>query len=231
MWFMIFPVMNEARNVPFLVHTQDATERGAVNLLLSKFAGYFRGKRLSLIKRLAAESLTIVDFGGTPWFWQNIGEANVVLLNLSAQSIPDGFIAVTGDGRKTEFADRSFELAFSNSTIEHVGTREDQLAFARELRRVGRRVYCQTPARWFFFEPHYFTPFVHWTPLLRFYWFVRYCTWYGLRWKPNREQVQDFQAHLRLLTRRDMKALFPDCEILRETFLGMTKSFIAVRNP
>ena len=91
-------------------------------------------------------------------------------------------------------------------------------------------MYCQTPANNFFFEPHYFTPFVVWFRfLLKRYWFVRYCTYYGLRWKPSREQVKDFQAHLRLLTRSEMQRLFPDCAIREERFLGMTKAYIAVR--
>ena len=31
------------------------------------------------------------------------------------------------------------------------------------------------------------------------------------------------------LTFREFKALFPDCEIRRERFLGLTKSYVAVR--
>jgi hypothetical protein len=49
-----------------------------------------------------------------------------------------------------------------------------------------------------------------------------------LRWKPSREQVKDFQAHLRLLDRSEMQRLFPDCAIREERFLGMTKAFIAM---
>jgi hypothetical protein len=37
-------------------------------------------------------------------------------------------------------------------------------------------------------------------------------------------------AEIRLLTLREMEELFPDCEILRERFLGIfTKSYIAFR--
>jgi len=157
-----------------------------------------------------------------------MGRDNVVLLNIDEQPVPPGFIALRGDARHTEFPDQSFDLAFSNSVIEHVGTWEDQQAFARELRRVGKTVFCQTPARSFFFEPHYFTPFVHWFPfLLKHYWFVRHFTWYGVKWKPAREQVMDFQSHLRLLTHSEMRILFPNCVIRRERFLGMTKAYLA----
>lgn len=216
------------RNVPFLLN---ATKSGAdtwADRLLWRLARHFRRRRFSGFERFLSGIETIIDFGGTPEIWLSVGRQNVVLLNIDEQQVPQGFQTMKGDARKTPFADTSFDLAFSNSTIEHVGTWEDQQAFARELRRVGKRVYCQTPARSFFFEPHYFTPFVVWFRfLLKRYWFVRYFTYYGLRWKPSREQVQDFQSHLRLLSYAEMQQVFPDCAIRRERFLGMTKAYIA----
>lgn len=217
------------RNVPFLLNASPVKRDSLVDRVLWSFAGYFRYKRFSGFNRFLADVNNIIDFGGTPSIWLGVGRRNVVLLNIDEQRVPPGFVAIKGDARKTDFLDHSFDLAFSNSTIEHVGTWKDQQAFARELCRVGKRVYCQTPARGFFFEPHYFTPFVHWFPfLLKHYWFVRYFTYYGLKWRPSREQVTDFQSHLRLLTYSEMKQLFPNCTIRRERFLGMTKAYIAV---
>jgi hypothetical protein len=44
--------------------------------------------------------------------------------------------------------------------------------------------------------------------------------------------VEAFLDEVRLLTLDEMRVLFPDCTILRERFLGWTKSYIAVRtNP
>jgi Methyltransferase domain len=218
------------RNVPFLLNGASPQADTWPDRFLWALARHFRRRRFSGFDRFLSGIDSVIDFGGTPEIWLSVGRRNIVLLNIDEQQVPSGFQVMKGDARKTPFSDRSFDLAFSNSTIEHVGAWEDQQAFARELRRVGKRVYCQTPARSFFFEPHYFTPFVVWFRfLLKRYWFVRYFTYYGLRWKPSREQVKDFQSHLRLLSYAEMQQLFPDCAIRRERFLGMTKAYIATR--
>jgi hypothetical protein len=218
------------RNVPFLLNAAPAKADTWLDRLLWTLSAYFRRRRFADFQRFLSDVVSIIDFGGTPEIWLTLDRHNVVLLNIDEQPVPAGFLSVKGDARKTRYLDHAFDLAFSNSTIEHVGTWEDQQAFARELCRVGKRVYCQTPARSFFFEPHYFTPFVVWFRfLLRQYWFVRYCTYYGLRWKPTPRQVQDFQTYLRLLNYAEMQQLFPGCTIRRERFLGMTKAYIAIR--
>ena len=217
------------RNVPFLLNAAQSKADTWADRLLWTLARYFRSRRFKGFHGFLSGVESIIDFGGTPEIWLSIGRSKVVLLNIDEQPAPAGFVSMKGDARKTSFPDKSFDLAFSNSTVEHVGTWEDQQAFAREIRRVAKRVYCQTPARGFFFEPHYFTPFVAWFGfLLKQYWFVRYCTYYGIRWKPSREQVRDFQTHLRLLNYDEMRQLFPNCTIRRERFLGMTKAYIAI---
>ncbi len=216
------------RNVPFLLNGAPSKADTWADRCLWTLSRHFRRRRFNGFDQFLSGVETIVDFGGTPDIWSGLGRRNVVLFNIDDQEVPAGFTAMKGDARKCEFPDKSFDLAFSNSAIEHVGTWEDQQAFARELSRVGKRVYCQTPARNFFFEPHYFTPFVAWFGfLLKQYWFVRHFTYYGIRWKPSREQVKDFQSHLRLLNYSEMQHLFPNCTIKRERFLGMTKAYIA----
>ena len=218
------------RNVPFLLNASSVKADSWTDRILWSLAGYFRRKRFCDFDQFLSGIGSIIDFGGTPDIWLSVHRSNVVLLNIDEQAAPTGFMIMKGDGRKTLLPDKSFDLAFSNSTIEHVGTWQDQQAFAKELCRVGKRVYCQTPARGFFFEPHYFTPFVAWVGfLLKNYWFVRYFTYYGLRWKPSRAQVKDFQSHLRLLNYSEMQHLFPNWSIRRERFLGMTKAYIAIR--
>jgi hypothetical protein len=72
---------------------------------------------------------------------------------------------VQADGRALPFADRSFELGFSNAVVEHVsGGRSGQRQFLAELCRVAQRVFVTTPNRLFPLDPHTLLPFVHWLP-------------------------------------------------------------------
>jgi SAM-dependent methyltransferase len=134
---------------------------------------------------------------------------------------------VVGDGRSLQFPDRSFDVVFSNSVIEHVGEWEDMQRFASELRRVGKSFYCQTPNRWFPVEPHLGTLFLHWWPrLLNLFFIIRYFTLWGLMNKPGRRQAKRSLANIRLLTRRDLEKLFPGATIIPERFLLLSKSYI-----
>lgn len=69
--------------------------------------------------------------------------------------------AITGDGCDLPFPDCSFDIAYSNAVIEHVGGRERQIQFVREMRRVSRRCYLTTPNRLFPVEVHTRLPLLH----------------------------------------------------------------------
>jgi SAM-dependent methyltransferase len=111
------------------------------------------------------------------------------------------------------FADGEFELAYCSSVIEHVAPR-DRPAFARELRRVARGWYVQTPAFSFPIEPHALLPFAHWLPhaLRRPYW---------------RLGVAGDWEEIELLRRREMEQLFgaPQAERVGP----LVKSWVSVR--
>jgi hypothetical protein len=178
---------------------------------------------------------TILDVGGYPQFWQDSPlRAEITILNIHVipdlpDSVSANFKFVTGDGCKLEYPDKSFDIVFSNSVIEHLGTYANQQAFAAESRRVGGALWVQTPAREFFFEPHLMMPFVHFLPRAIQARLLRYGTVWGLMTKPSPAEVIGFLDEVRLLRFNEMQALFPDCEILREKFMGFTKSYIAVR--
>jgi len=181
--------------------------------------------------------VNILDLGGTAAFWEAHRdmvkvEVRVTLLNqvFETRSTLDWITHVEGDGRwMTMFADESFDLCFSNSVIEHVGTLYDQVYMAREIRRVARGYFVQTPNKWFPLEPHFLVPFWQFFP-----------SWLRARLLMKRDlgyvgQVQDYLLakatveSIRLLTAHEMRWLFPNGEIYREKVGPLTKSLVAWR--
>lgn len=127
---------------------------------------------------------------------------------------------VKGDATQMPFGDREFDIAFSNSVIEHI-PKALQGSFASEVQRVANRYWIQTPNRYFPIEPHYQVPLFQFLP-------ERVRKWlnarYTLGW-----QAKGQWEEITLLSERDLRRLFPDAEIHRERVLGLTKSLIAVR--
>jgi SAM-dependent methyltransferase len=115
------------------------------------------------------------------------------------------------------FADGEFDLAYSSSVVEHVPPPRRE-AFAREVRRVARGWWVQTPAFSFPVEPHALLPFAHWlpTPVRRPYW---------------RLGVAGGWEDVRLLRRGELAALFAGGELMAERIGPLTKSWISVRRP
>jgi Methyltransferase domain len=201
------------------------------------FQNYFRTRRLDRFRTIfpAALCRTIIDLGGSRYQWDRLKyQSRVTILNVDlgerTSNYNPNYEYVFGDARNVQAGPGSYDLAFSNSVIEHVGEWPDQVRFAREIRRLGKSVYCETPNRWFFMEPHLITPFIHWLPRRwQSYTVLRYFTVWGLITKPDREYVEKFAWPTRLLCKKEFASLFPDCDILVERFLLMPKAFIAVR--
>lgn len=197
------------------------------------FLKRFRRRRMAEFSRLFQPSAAtrVIDVGGYEFNWTLIAEApQVVLVNLEPENwSKERFRKVQGDGRALQFADNSFDIAYSNSVIEHVGGPADQQAFAREVRRVAPSYFVQTPSAKFFVEPHLIAPFIHWLPFAWTRRLARWCSVWGWMTRPTQAQVDEFLRSIRLLDRHDMEQLFPDAEIMEERFMGMVKSLIAVR--
>jgi hypothetical protein len=211
-----------------------------MNLFTIRKIGFaiFRRRRMKLFyARFRPSTQTrLLDIGGAPNTWlseSHYERVPVTLVNLRFSDpavLADGrFTAVEADATCLPFADASFDIAFSNSVIEHMTTWERQQAFASEARRVAAKLWVQTPARCFPIEPHLLAPFFQYLPRKLQFRTARYFTLWGLLTKPARAQIEDMLSDIRLLTYREMKHLFPDCTIARERFLGLTKSYIAVR--
>ena len=135
---------------------------------------------------------------------------------------------VIGDACRLPFKDRSCDVIFSNSLIEHLYTIDRQFQFADECRRVGRRYFVQSPNRHFPIEPHLLTPFIHWIPQRFRSRLLRNFTVWGWVARPSPQQCQQFVSEVRMVTGGELRAMFPDARIWRERVVGLTKSVMAV---
>src|SRR5258708_10475689 len=190
-----------------------------LNMPLRRF---FRRRRFKTFLEDYQSCQTILDVGGEHPTWLLIGRRHgITLLILAAPNNCNDFDCVLAWGCELPFPDKSFDLVFSNSVIEHVGTEENQFRFAREMMRVGKQIYCQTPSRLFPIDPHLGAFFLHWLPSS---WltpaFLRYFTLHGLMWK------QPYKYDVTWISKRRLKKLFPGCKIRTERFLFLPKSFI-----
>ncbi len=180
--------------------------------------------------------MRVLDIGGTLDNWQLASVTpRLVLLNMprAKGDMAGATNWVAGDGRCLPFRDAAFDVVFSNSVIEHVGDAASQESFAREVARVGRGFWVQTPNRWFPVEQHLMTPLVHWLPKSWQRAIVRHGTVWGALTRVTADRrdfyVEHFLRDIRLLGCRQVRGLFPGAWVIRERFLGITKSLIAVR--
>ena len=200
-----------------------------------------RAFRASRMRRFVRDfSITsdtrVLDIGGTPSNWTLTPvQPRLTILNLprAHEAMPEGLGWVGGDGCALPFGDASFDVVFSNSVIEHLGTPERQRQFAAEVARVGKGYYVQTPNRWFPVETHLLTPCVHYlpkrcqAPLVR-----RWTVWAkltGILGERKHFYIEHYLADVHLLDGAALQVLFPRATVVRERFLGLTKSLTAVR--
>src|SRR5262245_6744804 len=117
---------------------------------------FWRRRRFALFFRLLSPrpSDTLLDVGGYPGIWLSHSPhmARIDALNVhevcwtGADSSSHNIRTLVGDGCALSMPDKSYDIGFSNSVIEHVGSWERQLQFAAEIRRVAKALWVQTPA-------------------------------------------------------------------------------------
>jgi hypothetical protein len=181
-----------------------------------------------------------VVLDGTPVRPENtfIADINPQALERGRQSY--GFVPVlVGPSGKLPFPDGYFDIVYCSSVIEHVTIPKDQVwtlrsgrtfrrlslahqrEFAREIQRVGRQFFVQTPYRWFVLESHSWLPLAAFLPrrlllpLLKF----------AARFWPK-----STNPDWCLLDRRELRSMFEGAEIREEKWLGLTKSIMAVKS-
>jgi hypothetical protein len=202
----------------------------------NSLAARLRRKRFAFFMELIAQINTpvrILDVGGTQSCWQTVGftspkDVNMTLLNLNKEptSLPN-FTSMIGDARRLEFDDQSFDVVFSNSVIEHVGSFADQARMAQEIRRVGKRYFVQTPNKYFPIEPHFLFPMFQFLPLELRIWLLRHMTLGSYKPVSDYENAKRQVENVQLLSRRELRVLFPNAKLQTEKFCGLVKSHTA----
>ncbi len=182
----------------------------------------------------------IIDVGGMRNYWNIVPDgflqdrnAEVTIVNLPGEHQPLNdatFTFVTGDAcNLQEYKDNQFDIAHSNSVVEHVGDWQKMKSYGAEIRRVAKSYFVQTPSYWFPIEPHFMRPFFHWLPKpIRVSWVKSTAVGHF----PKAETVDEAVATVesaRLLDKKMFVELFPDGELIRERVAFLTKSYIVVR--
>jgi hypothetical protein len=212
--------------------------RFADNRNPNSLASRMRRRRMQRFTRLLGrfpEPVRVLDVGGSPAFWKvvraGLPKLDLTLLNLTAADVADqpATTSVAGDARRlTQFQSGEFDVCFSNSVIEHVGTLDDQAAMASEVRRVARGYFVQTPYRYFPIEAHFHVPGWQLLPLeLR----ARLHQRFDLGWQKRQPQLDAARtevAAIRLLTVREYERLFPEAKIHFEWVGPLIKSLMAI---
>jgi SAM-dependent methyltransferase len=151
-----------------------------------------------------------------------------------------GFVPVlVGQSGKLPFPDGYFDIVYCSSVIEHVTVPKEQVwtvrsgrefrerslahqrEFAREIQRVGRQFFVQTPYRWFLVESHSWLPFVSWLPRRLQLPVLKTAA----KFWPKSTNPDWY-----LLDRGELQSMFADAEIRDEKWLGLTKSIMAVKS-
>jgi len=173
------------------------------------------------------EGMSVLDLGGSPMIWESVPTSlDITILNLPSVVFVNTashhkFRFVEGDACSVASFDKGqFECVFSNSVIEHVGPAEKQADFAREVRRLGKSYWVQTPSKWFPIEAHCGMPFWWFYPVKLQQYFIE-------RWRKKLPAWTEMVEETRVLTRTDLQQLFPEATIRVEFFTGIPKSYIA----
>jgi hypothetical protein len=202
----------------------------------NSYAVKMRRKRFGFFLQLlekVPDPIHILDIGGSQWFWEVMGFTNkkgchVTLLNLTQPQVKyDNFTGIAGDATDlSEIQTNQFDIVFSNSVIEHVGSYDNQKLMARGIQRVGKRYFVQTPNYFFPIEPHFLFLGFHWLPISVRINLIRKFNIGWIKKRPELDEAKTMIESIQLLKKKELLALFPHANLYEEKFLGMTKSFV-----
>lgn len=219
----------------------DAARRSAREARAAAFRGSFTLSPETRILDIGSEKGTNIAsvLRGAP-----VAPANVHIADIDEALVKEGQsrfgftpVPIPETGR-LPFEDGFFDIVYCSSVIEHVtlpkkdvwAVRDEaafreaawarQQEFAREIARLGKAYFVQTPCRSFPIESHTWLPFAGYLPRRALVPLLKLS---------NRFWVKQTTPDWALLDAGQMQQLFPDAAIEREHFLGLTKSIMAIR--
>ena len=199
--------------------------------LQGSFSHRMRQRRMAwFLEAMApAPGTRIVDLGGTAGFWVDCPvPLDITVVNLPGELEPvpasqHRFDVIAGDAcALPDLADGAFEIAFSNSVIEHVGPFARRAALAAEVRRLAPRYWVQTPSAAFPIEAHNHMPFWWFYPEPVRNRFLR-------RWRRTLPARTAMIEGTTVVSRAEMRDLFPEATLRVERLALLPKSYIAYR--
>ncbi len=207
---------------------------------INSFANKLRRKRFRLFKLYFPEiqnrSVSILDLGGTCSFWRQMGfseklNIRITLMNIAEEhSSSENILAIKGDACDLSvFPNAEFDIVFSNSVIEHVGNENRQQKMAKEINRVGKGYFVQTPNYWFPIEQHFLFLGFQFLPISIRVFLIMHLNlgWYS---KVNdKQKALEIANSIHLLSKKKIVELFPDAIIIPERFFFLIKSYVIIR--
>lgn len=126
------------------------------------------------------------------------------------------------DGHVFPFADKTFDIAWSNAVLEHVGDAQKQILFLKQIKRVAKHAFITTPNRYFPLEVHTRLFLLHFLPKKLF---DRILIRLKKEWAAG--------DYMNLLNRRTLKkrlraAGIKKYKIISNKILGFTLDFIVI---
>jgi hypothetical protein len=187
------------------------------------------------LKQFNGNEIKILDVGGTQSYWENRGYVNrpgihITLLNVYREpaDYPNIESNVGTGADLSRYKDNEFDVAFSNSVIEHLESWADRESMAQEIKRVGKSFYLQTPNKYFPLECHFLLPFFQFLPI-RWKYYILTRTKLSRGKTLEKKKALKLIKEIQMLTGKELKKLFPGDTFITEKFLGFTKSLIVYR--
>lgn len=217
----------------YFVYNADQNNRDSISSNLRK-------KRFEFFKDFTKnfkKPLKIIDLGGSDYYWENIGFVNseeyqITILNIEEQETKNlkNFTFIKRDAKDLNFIkDNEYDVVYSNSMIEHLDKLEDQKEIAKEIQRIGKNYFIQTPNYYFPMEPHFLFPFFQYLPLNTK---ANLISKHSLGWFKKQSDIvkaREVASSIRLLKKHELEEMFPGCKIYCEKYFNLNKSFIAYK--